>query len=121
MSLLAYYNRISNFTGENLFKKPLGFNNVQYIQRVAKILQNYNYLGIDGIIPSEPNLLFAEKVNDEDLISFELFQELYEYYAPSSMKEFNSFMDIYPGCIGMTTNEKGQKVPIYEIDLSNND
>ena len=35
------------------------------------------------------------------------------------MKEFNSFMDIYPGCIGMTTNEKGQKVPIYEINLSN--
>ena len=110
--------QVDNFTGKKLYSKPDKFTTVQWMQRVRKILCNYNCLNIDTDKATEKDKEFSERITDDTThIPFDLFKDMYEHYTSEYDKEMDKVMVAHPGCCGTKFESGKPPVPIYSTDI----
>ena len=105
-------------TGKPLYRRPAGYTNFQWIQRVAKIMSGFNNLDVSTYPITAEHQKFAERVADDQVqLSKQLFNDMYEHYTPQSTQNFFKVVDEHPGCVGLRYTDEGP-VPMYCDELT---
>ncbi len=116
------YRKYDSYLKKPLYDRPDGLTNLQWAQRLRRILSCMNCLNISRDTVTETEIKFAEKLpQDSNTVPFELFKELFDAYEPDWCKDSNQFYSDHPDCVGIRYDKDGTKHPLYPRDLDHQD
>jgi len=93
-----------------MYNRPNGFNNIQWMQLVLRLLLGCSSLNIANDEVTEDVKELASKLSNETELSLELFTDMYERYTQSDKKVYDRIFYENPDAVGISMGQNGPEL-----------